>query len=106
MKSRQEMIDNVMDWFDFERVRKVVKGLQWTWFGCEAEGGIPDIPHLREAARKKLNYVFDEYEKTGEGWAVASGGFEARLTVAEDGSVGLFLKFVVSNWDCWNTEED
>ena len=63
----QEQIDEIMDSFDFEEARKIMKALNRQWH----EEGIPDIYTLRTAARKHL-------KKAAEiGGTSATGGFTA-----------------------------
>ena len=30
-EEQRKAIDNIMDWFDFERVHKTMKALRWEW---------------------------------------------------------------------------
>lgn len=109
----QEMIDEIMDEFDFERVHKTMEALNWQW----RDEGIPDIPTLRKAARSQLKQVSisprDKSDLDTGYFLVSSGGFEAYcvvLDIDEDEAAGdnwkndfmhqckLVLKFVVESW--------
>lgn len=81
-EEQQVKIDEVLDWFDFQRVLKVMDALDWAW--C---GEVPDHEgYLREKARRLL--------KDSIYWGeIASGGFSADY---EDGE--FTLRFVVSKW--------
>lgn len=70
-KSNQEIIDEFMDYFDFERVHEVMKALNWYW---KVDSGtplrIPEIPEIRQFLRKLLTDFLDENLKLSE-----CGGF-------------------------------
>lgn len=100
---RQKQIDNIMDYFEFGKVSKAMKALNWHWEGVE--GGIPNESEIRVAARKRLNEVYDHFDNTGEEMIIASGGFEAEIKIEHDGSIGLHLRFVLEGWDNYNTDE-
>lgn len=93
-----QQIDNIMNNFDFIRVRKTMVTLAWKWSG---EQGLyqPNIDDLRRSARHTLMTVVNTCARS-----ISSGGFIARR---EDGI--LSLSFVVSDWngrlDLANTRE-
>ena len=103
----QELIDNIMDNFDFHKVHKVMKQLNWHW--AFAEEGIPREDELRKEARKLLNECLYALIKNGEdNWSIATGGFQVRATNYRDGEtisdgfhVGLKLEFVIEDWDAY-----
>lgn len=66
----QEQIDNIMDNFDFSRVLKTMRALDWEWgsFGTEHE---PDEAELRREARRLLKFAWAHASN------VACGGFLA-----------------------------
>jgi len=66
----QEQIDEIMDSFEFEKVHKIMKVLNWEWH----EQGVPDIYLLRTAARKHLKSAA-EINGTS-----SSGGLTANYT--------------------------
>lgn len=66
-RSQAEIINDVLDEFDFESVHKAMTALDWQWFTVE---GVPDIGELRRSARKRCNEAVD-------GGYCASGGFYA-----------------------------
>lgn len=80
-----DQIDHIMDHFDFERVAKVMKLMNWTWSDKEP----PSIPEMREEARRLLKSLGDECV------AVSTGGFYA----SKDGWGQLGLAFVITDWD-------
>lgn len=81
----EEQIEEIMDWFDFGCVAKVMKVLEWEWHGYD---GVPTEPEIRKYARGQLRYVVERNVRYS-----ACGGFVARN---EDGL--LSLAFEVESW--------
>ena len=94
----QEAIDNIMDYFDFDKVLKTMIALDWKWVKEDHKSiddlEIPSIERIRKTARKALIRAIEIKDYT------SSGGFEAEY---KDGE--LFLKFVVEEWDERATDE-
>ena len=89
-QKQQDAIDNIMDYFKFEQVRKVMELLDWEWAGTEE--GVPTIPELRREARRLLKMSFKE--KTN----VSTGGFHVKYESDEDGGEFIQLMFAVEEW--------
>ncbi len=90
----QEQIDEIMDWFDFDKVHETMTKLNWTW----RDEGVPKVQELRAAARRHLREVAnngDDY------WGSACGGFRAERH--ED---MLRLMFIVSEWEAYTEEQE
>lgn len=82
-KSRQELIMEAVLWMNWERVRKVMKFLNWTWYNQDTmEDKVPSITRLKEQAMKNANDAYDLAEErikygSAEGFtweSVSSGG--------------------------------
>jgi len=82
-EKKQQMIDEIMDSFEFEKVHKTMVALDWRWVGVE---GVPDILAIRKFARNCLKYAF-HYGLYG------CGGFRATY---KEGI--LALEFIVEAW--------
>ena len=82
----QEQIDNIMDNFDFSRVLKAMRALNWEW-GAGGKEHEPDETELRSEARLLLKNAWDHSA------TFACGGFWAYFA---DGV--LSLHFTVSDW--------
>jgi hypothetical protein len=67
--TRQEQIDEVMDWFDFERVSKMMLSVEFGWYFTDHPNGC--ISSLREHGRDLLKRAIKRNQ------LVATGGFEA-----------------------------
>lgn len=79
----EEQIDEIMDWFDFNRVAQTMKALDWRWFDV----GVPDEPELRKKARSLLKEV------AKNGGYLQTAGFHAQNNEGR-----LKIMFVVSEW--------
>tara|TARA_R110000822_G_scaffold137410_1_gene274931 strand:- start:2411 stop:2704 length:294 start_codon:yes stop_codon:yes gene_type:complete len=89
---RLETIENILDEFDFHRVQKVMKALDWRWYGTEDV--FPSVADLRRQARSLLEDVYHHSDTTCI--TMGCGGFEAtRLMGVGDLNKYLSLKFVV-----------
>jgi hypothetical protein len=88
-QKQQDAIDNIMDYFKFEQVRKVMEVLNWEW--AASDEGIPTVPELRQEARRLLKMAFQE--KTD----VSTGGFHVKYESDEDGEF-IQLLFAVEEW--------
>lgn len=103
MKTRQQVIqkqiDEIMDYFPFEKVHKQMINENWTW-GEASEP--PSIPELRKAARARLlSAARFESDGTLCGYS-STGGFSARCVEGvEDGKKWLRLSLVFGHeWGC------
>lgn len=84
----QEMIDDIMDNFDFDKVHRCMTALEWHWSGCD---GVPEKSELRKCARKILKGCVER----GHG---GTGGFQVTID-REEGC--LSLSFVVEDWGAY-----
>jgi hypothetical protein len=95
----QKQIDEIMDWFPFEKIHAQMIHEKWTWNGNLQP---PEIPELRKAARERLLSA-SRIESDGVlcGYS-SSGGFSARCVEGvEDGKKWLRLSLVFGHeWDC------
>ena len=76
MKTKQELIDEVMDHFNFAKVQRVMKMLNWKW-----DRVVPTEAMLRKGARNCLNVAADTGRYSG-------GGFHA---LKRDGQLRLYF---------------
>ena len=87
-QKQQELIDDIMDNFDFEKVHKVMTFLNWKWAMLDGYA-IPSISDIRSRARDRLKTVL--LEKYGY---CESGGLVARKY--DDGTISL--EFKIESW--------
>jgi hypothetical protein len=98
-----QMIDDIMDNFDFDKVQTAMEALDWQWAGK----GIPSIKQLKEtavyllkgAAELRLGGFLDSYWE--EGIINGTGGFQATAYCDKNKTkiTALDLKFVLEHWD-------
>ena len=98
-----QMIDDIMDNFEFDKVQTAMEALDWQWAGK----GIPSIDELKEtavyllkgASRLRLGEYLDSYWE--EGIINSTGGFQATAYCDKNKTkiTALDLKFVLEHWD-------
>ncbi len=98
----EQMIDNIIEHFEWKRVQEVMDYLDWQW-----RGEFVTIAMLKESAERLLRGAMDS--RLGEfidesdeiGIANSTGGLEAKAWCDEDKEniVRLELKFVLGSWD-------
>jgi hypothetical protein len=97
----RDQIEDILDNFDFESVKKVMDILEWQWINAEL--GIPSMPELRKSARNLLIEVGEEVMKNNEMTSEANratGGFRAHAyRYLDEEKIYFRLAFEVSEWD-------
>ena len=86
-----DLIEDILDDFDFDRVQKVMEALQWTWHDTYPE--IPRISQMRKLARSLMKLCIEHEEYT-----TTTGGFWVQKRTFE-GCPYYRIMFVVSEWD-------
>lgn len=92
--SKQDLIDEILDQFDFDKVKQVMDALQWEW-SMGSGSRVPEIPEMRKTARRLLKEVV---EKPPYNYS-ATGGFH----VEKDADGFLELRFEVTAWNTWDS---
>lgn len=87
-------IESIMRNFDFDRVHKVMRFLNWQWAQNSGPTRVPDLEEIKEKAGKQLLEVSG---KPADNW-VKSGGFVAAKLKYEHG-VQLELYFELCSWE-------
>ena len=91
-----EEIEDILDNFDFEKVKKVMDAVDWKYWNS------PDSQITITELRKTARYLLKEAYNTAasDQWLVATGGLEVRRFMCPgDTKKYLYLKFVVTEWD-------
>ena len=92
---RIEQIEDLLDEFDFGKVKKVMDFLEWKYHGS-AEGEI-SVGELRRMARYLLENAY--HASPSPEYMTGSGGFEVtRNMYPGDTTKYISLKFVVTEW--------
>lgn len=97
-EDNRDLIDAVLDEFNFEKVHEAMEALNWTWHHTD---GVPTIGELRKGARQRCMDAINNWEKYYKEFdsveyqytASSSGGFKASF----DGNE-LELEFIVTSW--------
>jgi hypothetical protein len=102
-QTQQEMIDGIIDHFDFNTVMAVMDALNWRWSGSK---DTPTKQELIDCASQKLHSAItqvlspDNKEHKDIGWISASGGFQAQAWKTKKNNLAkLKLEFIVSEWE-------
>lgn len=91
----KDAIPIVMNRFDFEKTRKVMEFLNWSWAGDALP---PTIDELKKCALYLLDGCVRMFEEKGSpqsGMTWATGGFEASVQTFEKSEPRLQLLFYV-----------
>lgn len=92
---RIEQIEDLLDEFDFDKVKKVMDCLEWTYF--DSPDKQVNIGELHRIARRLLENAYNA--NPSPEYYTASGGFDvARYMYSGDTQKYLTLKFVVAEW--------
>ena len=83
----QEHIDEVMDWFDFSKVAKVMECLEGKW-PLRVEG-IPTEPDIRTFVRKGMKKAYIQGH-------LITGGFDIRYDKDND---YFSIQFIAAGWE-------
>ena len=103
----EDMIDDIIECFDFGKVQTAMVALDWKWYTNNSEISVPTIKELKESAKERLKDAAEARlgEYKSELWGVpiisSTGGFEAQAWCNEDKTKITFLslKFIVASWD-------
>lgn len=96
MKTKQQCIDEVQDWFDFEYVYECMMLESHYWIHSEQD---PAVAHVRQYVRKQMNYVYDKMiHNNSNKEGIFTGGF--RVICEQDVEHGLWfcVEFVGADW--------
>jgi hypothetical protein len=101
-KSLYAAIPKIMDRFDFEKVEKVMRFLNWKWSTTANGYDVPSVAELESEAYRQLHECVRIFEARGcpaSGMNVSSGGFQALVMTFEKGDPQLQLVFYVDEQD-------
>lgn len=80
---KKEAISEIMNNFDFERVKKVMDLLEWTWATDRGTSEVPDLDEIKKTALECLEGEFS----TGGFWCV------------KESKEMMSLHFSIEKWD-------
>lgn len=102
----KKVLDDVFDNFDFDRVKKIMDALDWTWGWVGEENSaqarrIPTIDEIKEAAAKLMwDCANTDTER------LATGGFVVEKDFTISDNPWMRLSFEVTDWDTFYSELD
>ena len=100
MKTLEEHIEEVGDWFDFNKVKKVMNYLDWKW-----GSNIPEIAEMRQSVRKCMRELHTKYADVKTcNVSTGSGGFDVRYVKGIYESKPFDTFYVAFNLTTWDTE--
>jgi hypothetical protein len=95
----QRMMFDILNNFDYDKVRIVMKHLEWEWFGK----GVPTVDDIRFSARERLETVIKNClldANPEQEYFVSSGGLKATAIKDDYGQITfLQLEFVLTSWE-------
>lgn len=91
-----EVVWQLIENFDFERVLSVMQQLDWQWWSESGER-VPTLKQLRAHVRAQLLEAGTQARQAGH-YTLSSGGFETTAEVI-DNLLFVNTKFVLTNWD-------
>ena len=94
-----DTILDILESFDYERVKSVMDHLNWAW---SSEDGfkVPEMYDIRKQARKLLVECAQATLASNEGeYVIGTGGFRAEGKLYDDGFLWLRLAFIIEEYD-------
>ena len=96
----QELIDEVVAQFDYQKVHKVMTDLNWTWYNSQTETKVPSIGEL---VLKSLNLMSEAankvaYDTSNNRAVISTGCFKATAIRHDGGFITIDLEFVLTAW--------
>lgn len=88
----KELINRIIEDFDFEKVHRVMQTLNWCWYSTN---GVPSVGALVLCAQELLQDV----SKMNVGYSIGIGGFRAMKINDEfdEDEEGLKLEFILTS---------
>lgn len=101
IEGKEQMIERVLERFDFEKVHAAMSLFGWTWTHEGGERYVPDVPEMEYCAEKLIDSVMEHF---GEGTynSNSTGGFRATLDANDE----LTLEFILEWWSEQKVDED
>lgn len=124
-KNKYQMIKEIIDNFNFDKVHYVMTELNWEWVQLEKEAytfedienapkRVPTIEELKMAAINRIECAIEEAEKKEHAkidenypFSSASGGFKTTVFKDKKGRISwIELQFVLTDWESAYDETD
>jgi hypothetical protein len=100
-ETRDEMIENIIKEFDFDKCRRVMKFLNWSWWSV----GVPQVEDLQRTARHLMECASkgaqEKKKHFSDPYFCSTGGLKATAYGNHAGHpIFLELEFVLTDWSC------
>jgi len=101
-EAHQKLIDNVMDWFDFAKVAKMMQAVGFGWTEtCEDFSE----PVLREYVRDRICSDYERFVSMRSTRQVCESGGIRVTWETKEGETSLSVEAVLASWDADTTAE-
>lgn len=104
VRKMDDLVEEIMDNFEFEKVHEVMDALKWEWVDTSGCFRVPSEKELRKRTSEMLYQTINNYitgimngEDRDNPARISSGGFECTF----DGE-SLSLNFVLADWTAYN----
>lgn len=108
-----DVLDEIMDEFDFDRVKQTMDALDWKWVdlkrldptdGFKEKIGcfVPTLEEIKQVAADLLWSLATDPENT----VLAAGGFRVERDFSDPENPWMRLSFEVTDWDACPSEMD
>ena len=105
MKTIEQHIEEVGDWFDFNKVHQVMLHLNWKWAKADSPNGVPEIAEMRQNVRRYMKELHKKYASVKTcNVSMGSGGFDVRYVKGIYESKPFDTFYVAFNLASWDTE--
>lgn len=93
-----QQVNEILCTFDFEKVHKVMKFLNWKWASSRTEDQIPSLGELVLKAQELIYSSLAEIStQSTEDYFVMTGGFKVTIIRCYDGYLIIELMFVLED---------
>lgn len=99
--TREGVIGDIIENFDFQRMSDVMRYLDWKWHNMDESPSEDDLAAEAEKQLKKAFKYLDDKEYDHYGYRenhTGCGGFDIWVCESKDGKRWAHLKFVVEDW--------
>jgi hypothetical protein len=106
MKTPEQMIENIINNFDFEYCHKVMELTNWGWYDHNMQGCIvPSVDQIKRVARRLIEDTMKKISesktiKSDYPYTIATGGLWASACKNRYGQIcKIELRFTLSSWE-------
>ena len=95
---KEKLIEDILENFDFDKVKKTMNFLGWTWAKLQ---DVPTTYQIMKSARERLEGAYNNAMKNKKDSCLSSGGLRAFAEYNKKSKVVDFLQldFVLTSWE-------